>query len=101
MVALKATILSKIIFLMLVSRSGPNVASSFRLRYESARRQNQNRRFAGRFVHGFKRRDLRLAFEHAHLESAAERNSRHAQNPGSPPGRERQSGSAPNDVSRP
>ena len=53
-----------------------------RLRDESARRKIEDRRFAGRHVHDFKRRRLRLAAEHADFESAAERDSRHAQNHG-------------------
>ena len=46
------------------------------LRGQGARRENQDRGFAGRHVHHFQWRRLRFASEHADFESAAERHSR-------------------------
>src|SRR5207302_2377329 len=118
MAASRTKILFRTIFTTSASRLGLTAASSCpsfatrtrkvsrsrarhcRLRDKSARRKIEDRRFAGRHVYDFKRRRLRLALEHAHFESAAKRNSRHAQNHGATGGGERQSGSAPDDVSR-
>ena len=54
------------------------------LRGKGARRQNQDRRSAGRHLHHFQRRRLRLASQHADPQSAAKRHPRHAQDPGAP-----------------
>src|SRR5262249_24337253 len=71
------------------------------LRRQSARWETKNRRFTGRHVHNHKRRSLRVALRHADSESSAERHPRHAQNHAAPSRRRRESGSSPDDVSRP
>ncbi len=53
----------------------------------------------GRHVHDHERRHLRLDDVDADLESAAERHSRHAQDPGTADGRRRQDRGAADDVS--
>src|SRR5207248_11327604 len=70
------------------------------LRHESARRENEDRGFAGRRVHDFEWRSLRLVAQYSDPESAPERDSRDAHDPeapGSDQGRDRDS---PDDVSR-
>src|SRR5438067_1519406 len=83
-----------------VSVSGKQTASPTGAPEKQSASPTEDRRFDRRHVHRFERRRLRFALEHADIESAANRNSRTAQDHAAT-GRDRwQSRSAADDVPR-